>query len=663
MNRAYSIFTVKSVDEDQRVIEGIATTPTTDRVGDVVEPRGAKFTLPLPLLWQHRSSEPIGHVVQASVGEDGIRIKAKFANIVEPGRLKERLDEAWQSVKHGLVRGLSIGFMPMKDGAEPLNPKEPWGAQRFTAWDWMELSAVTIPANADASIQTVKSMDAQHRSAALRAEKGLVVLLEKPTPGAAGKTAVTKGNDMRTIKEQIAAFEAKRAASAAAATEIMEKAGEAGSTLAEDQKQKCDALLLEVKEVDEHLARLRDIEKLNAEKAAAIQPGAGTDPEQGAKARVPAGAGIHVVSRLEPGVRFARMAMAVARSKASGGMGTPEMFYRADPTWMSSAPEVAGVLKAAVSGGDTTTAGWASELAYAQNIASEFITFLRPKTIIGRISGWRNVPFNVRVGSQTGGTTGYWVGQGKGIPMSKGVTSSVSLGISKVAGLTSIDKELARLSTPSAELMVRNDLAAECQKVLDLSLIDPNQGGQTNIQPASLTYGVTPVTPTGVTYATFVADIATLFSTAIAAQLDVSSAVWVISPTTALRMSLIVTSLGNQQFPGLTINGGTLMGLPVVVSTQATIAGSPQFGNIMVLIFPGEVFLADDGNVTVEASDQVSIQMDDATTQSSTATATGTSVVSMFQTESIAVKAVRYINWAKARSQACAYIQAAAYTG
>jgi HK97 family phage major capsid protein/HK97 family phage prohead protease len=661
MKRAYSVFTVKSVDEDQRVIEGVATTPTTDRVGDIVEPEGAKFALPLPLLWQHNSREPIGHVTRAAVTKDGITVQARFARIAEPGKLRDRLDEAWQSLKSGLVRGFSIGFMPLEEGMEPINPKEPWGGQRFTAWEWLELSAVTIPANIDASIQTIKSADQQHLSAALRATRVKTVRLEKPAPGATGSTATLKDIAMKTIKEQISAFEAKRAASAAAATEIMDKAGAEGSTLAEDQKQKYDALMLEVKEVDEHLGRLREIEKLNAEKAAAIDTKAGIDPELASKARAAAGSGIRVESKLEPGVRFARMAMAIARAKASGGMGSPEMFYRADPIWMSSAPEVAQVLKAAVSGGDSTTAGWASELAYAENIAREFITFLRPRTIIGRVSGWRNVPFNIRVGSQTGGMTGYWVGQGKGIPMSKGATSSVSLGIAKVAGLTSIDKELARLSTPSAELMVRNDLAAECQKVLDLSLIDPNQGGQTNIQPASLTYGVTPVTPTGTNYAAFVTDVKSLFSTAIAAQLDVSQAVWVTSPTNALALSLMVTSLGNPQFPGLTINGGTLMGLPAITTTQANIAGSPQFANMMVLIFPGEVFLADDGTANVEASDQVSIQMDDATTQSSTATATGTSVVSMFQTESIAIKAVRYINWAKARSQACAFIQAAAY--
>ena len=35
MNRAYSILSVKAVDDDRRVISGMATTPAVDRVGDV----------------------------------------------------------------------------------------------------------------------------------------------------------------------------------------------------------------------------------------------------------------------------------------------------------------------------------------------------------------------------------------------------------------------------------------------------------------------------------------------------------------------------------------------------------------------------------------------------------------------------------------------------
>jgi hypothetical protein len=78
MDRAYSLLTLKAVDEDRRIITGVATTPTPDRTDDIVEPDGAEFKLPLPLVWQHDSRQPIGHVTRAKVTSDGIEIQARI---------------------------------------------------------------------------------------------------------------------------------------------------------------------------------------------------------------------------------------------------------------------------------------------------------------------------------------------------------------------------------------------------------------------------------------------------------------------------------------------------------------------------------------------------------------------------------------------------------
>jgi HK97 family phage prohead protease len=153
MERAFSLLTVKRVDDDERVIDGIASTPTPDRLGDIVEPGGAEFKLPIPLLWQHDSREPLGHVTAAEVTDSGIEVSARFVRIDEPGRLKDRLDEAWQSVKSGLVQGLSIGFKSIERSYI-----DDTYSIRFIKWLWYELSVVTIPANAEASITTVRSL-------------------------------------------------------------------------------------------------------------------------------------------------------------------------------------------------------------------------------------------------------------------------------------------------------------------------------------------------------------------------------------------------------------------------------------------------------------------------------------------------------------------------
>ena len=90
MDRAYSILDIKSVKEDERIIKGIASTPSTDRMGDIVESEGAKFKLPMPLLWQHNSREPVGWVTAAKPTKNGIPFEARFAKIDEPGELSRR---------------------------------------------------------------------------------------------------------------------------------------------------------------------------------------------------------------------------------------------------------------------------------------------------------------------------------------------------------------------------------------------------------------------------------------------------------------------------------------------------------------------------------------------------------------------------------------------
>ena len=148
--KAYGKFELKEASEEQRIIKGIATTQTLDRDGDIVEPSGAEFALPIPFLWQHQRDKPIGEVIAARVTDKGIEVEIHLAQINESGKLKERLDEAWHSIKSGLVKGLSIGFR----GKEYAYTES---GIHFTKWDWHELSAVTIPANSEATITAIKA--------------------------------------------------------------------------------------------------------------------------------------------------------------------------------------------------------------------------------------------------------------------------------------------------------------------------------------------------------------------------------------------------------------------------------------------------------------------------------------------------------------------------
>jgi HK97 family phage prohead protease len=155
MTKAYSVLKVKAITEDEetRTITGIASTPKQDRDNDILDMVGAKFALPIPLLWQHNHNQPIGEVTDATVTDEDIEITATIVKIAEEGTLKNRTDEAWQSIKSGLVKCLSIGFRPL----EYNYLEDSWGLH-IKEWEWYELSAVTVPANPDAVITSVKKI-------------------------------------------------------------------------------------------------------------------------------------------------------------------------------------------------------------------------------------------------------------------------------------------------------------------------------------------------------------------------------------------------------------------------------------------------------------------------------------------------------------------------
>jgi HK97 family phage prohead protease len=179
VNRAYSMLDIKALDDDQRVITGMASTPEVDRVGDIVDPMGAKFAPEISLLWQHKHDSPVGIAEFGRPTKRGIPFKAMIAKIEEDGPLKTLVDMAWQAVKAKLVRGVSIGFRPIKYDIMSE------GGLKFTETEIYELSLVTIPANASATIQTIKAMSGY------RDDLGAIPLIDRvPLPAHDMKGAI-----------------------------------------------------------------------------------------------------------------------------------------------------------------------------------------------------------------------------------------------------------------------------------------------------------------------------------------------------------------------------------------------------------------------------------------------------------------------------------------
>jgi hypothetical protein len=111
----------------------------------------------------------------------------------------------------------------------------------------------------------------------------------------------------------------------------------------------------------------------------------------------------------------------------------------------------------------------------------------------------------------------------------------------------------------------------------------------------------------------------------------------------------MVNALGQPSFPGITAQGGTFFGLPVVTSENSGLTDSSANGHVVVLVKASDILLADDGQVTIDVSREASVQMDDAPTNPPVA---GTVFQSFWQQNLIGIKAERFITWAKARSTA-----------
>jgi HK97 family phage major capsid protein/HK97 family phage prohead protease len=673
-NRAYSFLEVKEFDDgDERVIRGIATTPSPDRVGDIVEPLGVQFKNPLPLLWQHEADKPVGLVTFEKPTKKGIAFEARLPKNLEPGKLKERVEEAWQSVKAGLVRAVSIGFRTLE-----YEIIKDTGGIKFNKSEVMELSLVTIPANADATINSIKSFDTGLDKARILDEDEITKetievnkIKSSNTPGVSGKPvkliktigpSATKENKnmKKTYAEQINDFQATLDVKSARLSEIMNESAENGVTLDAAQEEEYETLVEEVKSLEKHIGRLNGLASAASSTAKPVTDV--VDAKSGSAVR----AGVQVKNevKLDKGIEFARFAMAVTASNNN----IPQAHEIAKNHYGENSA-VALSLKAAVGAGSTTNPTWAAPLVETyQRFAGDFVEYLRPRTIIGRfgvdgVPSLRRIPFNVKIPTQTSGGEGYWVGQGQAKPLTKFDFSEIQLGFAKVANIAVITEELLRFSDPSAEAIVRDQLAEALIARLDIDFINPAKTAVPNISPASITNGGTTIVSSGTDVDAVRADVKGLMAAYIAANVSPTSGVWIMPTIIALSLSLLTNPLGQPEFPGLTMNGGSFFGMPVIVSEYVP-------AGIVILANASDIYIADDGQVNVSASREASIQMDNAPTNASgslgatdPSVPVPTSLVSLWQTNSVGIRAERYINWTKRRPSAVAYLTGVAWGG
>jgi hypothetical protein len=450
----------------------------------------------------------------------------------------------------------------------------------------------------------------------------------------------------KTIAEQIASLEETRNQKDARRVEVISKSIEEGRSTDGDEQQEFDDLSSEIDAIDADIKRLRVLEKSNVQSAKPVAGANGGTVKTGEEGTAARSSIILKQAPREPGMAFTRYVKCLGIARKSG----QDMVAVAEQLYSQRDPDMIGIVKANVIALNTTTN---SALIGNEGGFADFVEYLRPMTILGKfgtggVPALRRVPFRVPLITQTGGAVGYWVGEGKPKPLTSMAWTNREMAPLKAANIAVATMELLRDSSPSAEILLRDDLAAAIAAVLDTAFIDPTNAGTATVKPASITNGITPVPSSGNDAAAIRADVQAAMAGFIAANNPLQSGVWIMSATTALALSMMRTALDQPEFSGITMNGGTFMGLPVIVSQYVT--------DYVVLANAADIYFGDDGGVSVDMSTEASLQMLDNPTVDSI-TPTATSLVSMFQTNSVAFRAERTVNWMRRRDSGVQVIE------
>ena len=142
---------IKSIDAAGRFAGYASVFDHVDSQRDVVEKGAFTETLKdrvhdIKLLWQHQLVEPVGYFIRMFEDMRGLYVEGQLMLEVERAR------EAHALLQQGVVKGLSIGFTPIRYHIDPDT-----GVRHLTKVALYEVSLVTMPANAHSQVSVVKS--------------------------------------------------------------------------------------------------------------------------------------------------------------------------------------------------------------------------------------------------------------------------------------------------------------------------------------------------------------------------------------------------------------------------------------------------------------------------------------------------------------------------
>lgn len=167
-------FAVKSIEKTGTFSGYLSVFNNADSYRDVVNPGAFKDTLAdwesqgamPPVLWQHRSDQPIGVFTKMQEDDKGLYTEGKLLINDVP-----KAAEAHALLGAKAIRGMSIGYEVSDDGEEYDGKTNVNNLKKLKLW---EGSIVTFPANTSSLVDQVKSTLGRGEMLTLREFEGLL---------------------------------------------------------------------------------------------------------------------------------------------------------------------------------------------------------------------------------------------------------------------------------------------------------------------------------------------------------------------------------------------------------------------------------------------------------------------------------------------------------
>ena len=323
---------------------------------------------------------------------------------------------------------------------------------------------------------------------------------------------------------------------------------------------------------------------------------------------------------------FLRTAIAKAAQARSGILASD---YARRRGWGAEVVE-ALTTKASVSAGETDS-GWATALAIA---GAQFLELVDSTSILGRLEFAHRIPPATPYAYTATGVAATWVGQSKGIDVATLGLGSGGLFALKLAQIICVSNELLESNDARSEPLIKNAMSTAIAHGTDLAFIGGG-AGTSGIEPQAINYNVSGLTSAVTALGDGVAELLEGF------RGDLATSSWIASPAAAAQILLVSGGVGLGTGVALR-GGGTFLGLPLLITTASE---STSSGSALTLVDGARVAIVDEGIEVTRSPDAVLEMSDSPAGASDTPSAITQSIVSVFQENATAFRAIRRCNW------------------